>query len=195
MPPLFLGLDTATSYLALALWSPAEGTLAAFAERVGRDHAKRLLPELEALLGRAGGTRGDLKGIAVGTGPGSYTGLRVGAASAQGLARALGVPLVGVATLEAMAAGALLPGERGALTLDARRERVYAAAFSRDSHADSSSAEARLRSLGEVHKLERSELEARFPGLEVIHDPPPDPAYLAAQAYRRPPAPFALLYL
>ncbi len=175
---LFLGIDTATPYLALALWSPEEGAVASFTERVGRDHAKRLLLELDALLERAGRRRLELRGLAVGVGPGSYTGLRVGLASAQGLARGLGVPLGGVVTLEAMAATALPRGARGVVTLDAGRERVYAAAYRWGGDA--------LRALGEVRKLVRAELGTHFPGLDHYHDPPPDPGYLAAQAARRP---------
>lgn len=170
---LFLGIDTATPYLTLALWSPAEGAVASFAERVGRDHAKRLLPELDRLLGRAGRERRELVGIAVGVGPGSYTGLRVGLASAQGLARGLGLALGGVSTLEAMAAGALREGA-GAVTLDAGRGRVYVAAYRREG--------ARLRALSEALKLERADTSARFPGLIITDDLPPDPAYLAARA-------------
>ena len=60
MTPLYLGLDTASTYLALALWSPEEGPLATFCEAVGRDHAKRLVPELEGLLERAGVRRSDV---------------------------------------------------------------------------------------------------------------------------------------
>ena len=118
MSAVFLGIDTATPYLALALWSPS-GTLASFSEEIGRDHAKRVLPDLETLFSRAGVAKTDLVAIGVGLGPGSYTGLRVGIATARGLARGLGVPVGGRSTLEAIAFGRLELGEKGIIALDA----------------------------------------------------------------------------
>jgi tRNA threonylcarbamoyladenosine biosynthesis protein TsaB len=80
-----------------------------------------LLEDVDALLRQAGARTGDIQGLAVGTGPGSFTGLRVGLATARGLALALGVPVAGVSTLDALAAGA-----PGALpVIDARRGEVF----------------------------------------------------------------------
>jgi tRNA threonylcarbamoyladenosine biosynthesis protein TsaB len=169
---LYLGIDTATPYLALALWSP-EGTRASFVVEVGRDHAKRLLLELDRLMTEAKLRRAALRGLAVGIGPGSYTGLRVGIASAKGLARGLGLPLGGVSTLEAMASG-LKEGERAVVTLDAGRGNVYAAAFEGKGE--------RVRALGEVAKVARGELGERYGELPVLEGRPPDPVYIAARA-------------
>ncbi len=94
---LVLAIDTATPYLVLGL-PHAERAL-----RLGRRHAEVLWAELEAFLQQAGVKTGDLEGIAVGRGPGSYTGLRVGVAAGLGLARGLGVPIAGVDTLAAVA--------------------------------------------------------------------------------------------
>lgn len=94
---LVLALDTATSYLVLGL-PHAERAI-----RLGRRHAEVLWGELEAFLQEAGVKLRELEGIAVGRGPGSYTGLRVGIAAGLGLARGLGVPVAGVETLEATA--------------------------------------------------------------------------------------------
>lgn len=94
---LVLALDTATSYLTLGLPHFER------AIRLGRRHAEVLWGELEAFLHQAGVGLGELEGIAVGRGPGSYTGLRVGIAAGLGLARGLGVPVTGVDTLEAVA--------------------------------------------------------------------------------------------
>ena len=84
-PMAYLGLDCSSPYLALALYDG--GVLASFCEDVGRDHAKRITGALDTLFEQAGLTPGDLRGVSVGVGPGSYTGLRVGIATAQGLAR------------------------------------------------------------------------------------------------------------
>ena len=72
----------------------------------GHRHGETLLPTIERFLADHRLGRGDLAGIVVGTGPGAFTGLRVGMATAKGLAHGLGIPLVGVSTGEALLAGA-----------------------------------------------------------------------------------------
>ena len=176
---IYLGLDTATPYLCLALWSSAAGVLGRFAAEVGREHSARLLLELANPLERAGVRPEALRGIIVGAGPGSYTGLRVGLAAAQGLARGWGVPLAGSSTLAAIAAGALAqdplkPGERALAVLDARRGNVYATLVERRATG--------LVVLEEPHKAEREALRARWPEARWLEGLPPDAAYLAAQA-------------
>jgi len=96
-PLMVLALDTATPYLVLGL-PYAERAL-----RLQRRHAELLWPELQSFLHDSGVVNSGLKAIVVGRGPGSYTGLRVGIAAALGLARGLGIPVVGVDTLEAVA--------------------------------------------------------------------------------------------
>lgn len=92
-----LAIDTSTAYLVLGL-PHAERTL-----RLGRRHAEALWPELEAFLEETATKPSSLIGVAVGEGPGSYTGLRVGIAAGLGLGRGLGIPVVGVNTLEGVA--------------------------------------------------------------------------------------------
>ena len=94
---LVLALDTATSFLVLGL-PHAELII-----RLERRHAEVLWQELEAFLKGAGVELRQLSGIAVGRGPGSYTGLRVGIAAGLGLGRGLGIPVAAVDTLEAVA--------------------------------------------------------------------------------------------
>jgi tRNA threonylcarbamoyladenosine biosynthesis protein TsaB len=98
-------------------------------------HASDLLPRLDELLARAGRPRGPgrlaLAALHVGLGPGSYTGLRVGIATALGLARASGAELFGLCSFEALAWAALAPGEEAAVVLDARAGRFYHAHYRR----------------------------------------------------------------
>lgn len=179
---LVLALDTATPYLALALWSEAEGAVAESAERVERAHAARLPLAVEALLRRANRGRGEIAGVVVGVGPGSYTGLRVGVACSRGLARALGVPLAGAGTLAAIAARGLARPGLGLAAIDARRDQVYAQLFER-TPAD-------LIALGEVVKAPREALRQRHPDALWLEDLAPDAAYLARQlATGAPPTP------
>jgi len=115
-----LAIDTATPYLVLgtasyerALWR-------------GRRHAETLLGDLEEFLEAAGLAREEIELVCVGEGPGSYTGLRVGAAAGMGLARALNVPLVGAPTLAAVAARR---HGRVRAALSARSGHVYTALY------------------------------------------------------------------
>lgn len=91
-----------------------------------KGQAERLMPMLEAMLAEAGLGWRDLSVLGVGIGPGNFTGVRIAVAAARGLALGLGIPAVGVTTLEAMAYG--MQGARVAL-LDARRGGLYAQVF------------------------------------------------------------------
>lgn len=91
-------------------------------------NAQETLPLVERVLAEAGETFETLQALAVGVGPGSFTGIRIGLAAARGLALATGLPLIGVSTLEAAAWGA--GGESPLLVaIDAMRGQVYAQAF------------------------------------------------------------------
>ncbi len=96
-------------------------------ERPG--HATRLLPLAADLLARAGIGWGELERIAVGVGPGTFTGLRVGLATAHGLAQSRGVPLVGVSSLRALALGAASGERRVLAAIDARRGEIFLAGY------------------------------------------------------------------
>jgi tRNA threonylcarbamoyladenosine biosynthesis protein TsaB len=134
---IVLGLDTATASTTAAL------RLADGQTREARDdprpgehpgHATRLLSLAGELLGEAGLRWGELERIAVGVGPGTFTGLRVGLATARGLAQSLNSELVGVSSLRALAYGALATPaqERVLAVIDARRGEVFAAAYEQD---------------------------------------------------------------
>jgi tRNA threonylcarbamoyladenosine biosynthesis protein TsaB len=125
---LILGLDTSTARLSLALCAEGQ-TLAARDVRPERRQAEVILPEVEALLAAAHRQPADLTGVAVGLGPGSFTGLRVGVATAQGLAQSLGKPVAGVSSFLALAAQS---GAGLALVLeDARPSQFYAGLYRR----------------------------------------------------------------
>ena len=112
---LTLAFDTATEVATSALVDDGE----VLGERVSR--AQTLLEDVDALLRQGGAHPRDLDVLAVGIGPGSFTGVRIGLASARGLALALDVRGAGISTLDALAAGA-----PGALpVIDARRREVF----------------------------------------------------------------------
>jgi tRNA threonylcarbamoyladenosine biosynthesis protein TsaB len=112
---LILAFDTATEIATSALVADGE----VLGERTSR--AATLLEDVDALLRQGGAHARDLDALAVGIGPGSFTGVRVGLATARGLAFALELPVAGVSTLDALAAGA--PGATP--VIDARRREVF----------------------------------------------------------------------
>jgi len=117
---LTLAFDTATAVATSALVETgSNGHLEVLGERVSR--AQTLLEDVDALLRQAGAHPSDLDRLAVGLGPGSFTGVRIGLAVARGLALSLDLPGSGVSTLAALAAGA-----PGALpVVDAKRREVF----------------------------------------------------------------------
>jgi tRNA threonylcarbamoyladenosine biosynthesis protein TsaB len=129
-----LGFDTSTAASTAAVLLPGGEALerAPGPERLAERpaHAGELLPAIHDVMERAGVAFGDLDAIAVGLGPGTFTGLRIGVATARALAKAGSLPLRGVSSLAALAAG--LP-EGGRLPLiDARRGEVYGALYDGD---------------------------------------------------------------
>jgi tRNA threonylcarbamoyladenosine biosynthesis protein TsaB len=184
--PIYLGLDTATPFLSLALWSD-EGVLATFAKTIGRDHAKRIILELDILFKTANVLPSQLAGIGVGVGPGSYTGVRVGIATAKALAKGLNVPLVGVRTLSAMAFTALRENETAIVALDARKGSVYAGVFQRK---DTSILESMP-----VQKITAQSLREQHLELAFYQDVCPDASYIARQAMAENTATVEAVYL
>ena len=101
-----LAIDTATTRAVIALGSPDGAVLEARGWVAGYRHGEELLARIEGLLADRGVAPAALGGLVVGTGPGAFTGLRVGIATAKGLAHALGLPIAGVATGSALLAAA-----------------------------------------------------------------------------------------
>ena len=147
---LILSIETGTDICSVALAN--NGELMALRESdEGRDHAKKVAVFVDELLRETGVQPSDLDAVAVGTGPGSYTGLRIGVSFAKGLCYALNIPLIAVGSLDALAEVAREDFEAGIVDLedeqwgsamlcpmvDARRMEVYAAVFNSEGVAQS----------------------------------------------------------
>jgi tRNA threonylcarbamoyladenosine biosynthesis protein TsaB len=132
-PSLFLCLDTSTPTARVAVID-ADAQVRFSAEVTADRHAGHLMPLCAQALQAAGVAPGDLAGIACGGGPGSFTGLRIGLASAKGLALPTGVPLYVVSSLEALALDILGAGNGATAVpcLDAGKGEVYVAAYAGD---------------------------------------------------------------
>jgi tRNA threonylcarbamoyladenosine biosynthesis protein TsaB len=123
-----LALDTSTPFATVAITKRGETTAESNLAPVST-HTKTLLPEVVRLLNETGIDPKDLDLVAVGLGPGSFTGLRIGLSTAKGLAWAAQKPLIGVPTLDAMAqAYPIGPGQICPI-IDARKNQVYAALY------------------------------------------------------------------
>ncbi|TXC75649.1 tRNA (adenosine(37)-N6)-threonylcarbamoyltransferase complex dimerization subunit type 1 TsaB [Luteibaculum oceani] len=130
-----LALETSTKVCSVALWN--QGDLVAYKESDDQeyDHAEKLNPFIVELLEEQGLRVPDLAAVAVSRGPGSYTGLRIGVASAKGLCYSTGLPLISVCPLQAMLE--MVKQERNGLNsdctyhayLDARRREVFASSY------------------------------------------------------------------
>lgn len=124
-----LGLDTATLVSGVALASENK-LLAEITLQTRKTHSELLMPHIASLLEMAEVNKKELKGVAVSIGPGSFTSLRIGLATAKALAYALQIPLVGVSTLAALAYGCPIPGVMLAPMLDAQKGNVYLGVYS-----------------------------------------------------------------
>lgn len=124
---LVLGIESASDQCGCAL-AAEEGILAEARLALPRRHAEALAPQLRFVCEQAGVSLGDIGAVAVDHGPGLYTGLRAGLATAKATAAALGIDIVPVGSLEALAYGAAAvarPGETVLSVLDARRGEVF----------------------------------------------------------------------
>jgi tRNA threonylcarbamoyladenosine biosynthesis protein TsaB len=126
-----LGVDTSTDFLSVALCDDAR-TLAEATFDAGRTHAEKIMDTVDEVLARAGVPMRDIGLLAVTRGPGSFTGIRIAAATMKGLAVGLNKPLIGVSTLSAMARLAPESARHALPLLDARIHEVYGAIFRRE---------------------------------------------------------------
>ncbi len=123
--PLILAFDTSAAHCAAALLTGGQVAVSR-AEPMEKGQAERLIPLLEEVLAGGGAGWPDLTAIAVGTGPGNFTGIRIAVAAARGLALGLKIPAIGVTRLEALAHGLPRPVT---VIEDARRGAVYVQTF------------------------------------------------------------------
>jgi tRNA threonylcarbamoyl adenosine modification protein YeaZ len=122
--PLVLAFDTSAAHCAAALLCGE--LLIQRSEAMDKGQAERLVPLLEEVLVEAGLGWHDLAAVAVGTGPGNFTGVRIAVAAARGLALGMGIPAIGVTRLESLAYGLPRPVT---VVEDARRGEVYVQGF------------------------------------------------------------------
>jgi tRNA threonylcarbamoyl adenosine modification protein YeaZ len=132
---ILLAIDTAASLCAACIYDAATGReVGREVLDIGKGHAERLIGVVDSALGQAGITYKDLDRVGVSIGPGSFTGVRVGVATARGFALALGIPAMGVDTLEALAseAQAKFPDRAVLAAIDGRRGDLYGAVHGPD---------------------------------------------------------------
>jgi tRNA threonylcarbamoyladenosine biosynthesis protein TsaB len=125
---IVLGIDTATTQVGAAIGGH-EGVLASFHAAHGRRHAEDLAPAIQFVCRAAGRKLSDVSAIAVDVGPGLFTGLRVGVATAKALAHALRVPVIGLPSLDLLAFAVRYSNRRIVPVVDARRGEVYSAEY------------------------------------------------------------------
>ncbi len=124
-----LSIDTSCK-TAMAAVAEGDSLLASILIRDHKTHSVKLLPAIESILAAADTVPADLGLIAVTNGPGSYTGLRIGVTTAKTFAYSLGIPLIGIPSLEALAASCLADADALICPMiDARNARVYAALY------------------------------------------------------------------
>ena len=165
--PLILAFDTSAAHCAAALLSGNQ-IIASRYEEMSKGQAERLMPLLEEVLSEAALTWKDLTAIGVGIGPGNFTGIRISVAAARGLALSLGIPAIGISSLEAQAIDASRPIWS---LLDARRDHVFAQYLRPDGDDEA----ACLLSAREVAGLEGARI-----GPDALGDPAPAIARIAA---------------
>ena len=152
--PTLLAMDAAGAACSVALW--AEGRVAArrFAA-MARGQSERLVPMIGEVMAEWGGGFADLDALAVTTGPGGFTGVRIGLATARGLALARRLPLIGVTSFEVSAAAATAAersGRLGLAAIDSKRSEVFMQLF-----------DGNLSPLGPAREIALAALDAALP--------------------------------
>ncbi|MFU8819627.1 MAG: tRNA (adenosine(37)-N6)-threonylcarbamoyltransferase complex dimerization subunit type 1 TsaB [Desulfurivibrio sp.] len=150
--PLILALETSGRCGSVALVDQA-GCRAEYSLQSSRTHSRRLLEAVARLMAECQVEWDQLDGIAVGLGPGSFTGLRIGLASAKGLVLATGKPLLGISSLDALAGQGLPSPYPICALIDARKQEVFAAFYEEGEQ---------LQRVGEYLAITPADLAARI---------------------------------
>jgi tRNA threonylcarbamoyladenosine biosynthesis protein TsaB len=156
---LLLALDTSTRQASVAL-SSEDVLYGEYTWQVGNNHSVELLDRIQRLLAECGNTMQDIDGVAVATGPGSFNGLRVAVATAKALGFALQRPLVGVSTLDIIAAQQQQWHGPVCSILDAGRSELYAACYVFDEMIDEGLITYQIRRLSDFLLLTPQDLSA-----------------------------------
>jgi len=139
MHPTLLHLETATEICSVALSKGSE-IIASICLDKGNSHTEHLFPFIEQVLAESNCKISELDGVVLSIGPGSYTGLRIGASAAKGICYALNIPLIGISTLQSVIFSAIRTQkeEKNVLycpMIDARRMEVFTALFNENGEA------------------------------------------------------------
>lgn len=132
--PLIIGIDSATSGCSVAVMAGAQ-VLATTVKEMSRGQAEELMPMIEGILKESDITPPQLDLVAVSIGPGSFTGLRIGLATARGLALSLSIPCIGASTFEVCAAAVdknAIGAGKLLIAIETRRDDIYAQLFNSD---------------------------------------------------------------
>ncbi|GHC74611.1 tRNA (adenosine(37)-N6)-threonylcarbamoyltransferase complex dimerization subunit type 1 TsaB [Limoniibacter endophyticus] len=130
-------IDTAVEFCAVAVFDLSSGSvISKKVEEIGTGHAEILMGYVDEVVSNAGVSIREIKAVGVVTGPGSFTGIRVGVSTARGLALALGVPSIGVTTFDALSREVLpiASGRSVLIAIDARRGEFYTALYAKDGY-------------------------------------------------------------
>ena len=168
---MLLAFDTTLDVCSVALLSDAGQLLAHTAKQMSRGHAEALVPMIAETLESAGVAMDAVGRIAVTTGPGTFTGVRVGVSAARGLALALSAPVAGITTLEMLAGGAVYSGDLAVgakilAAIDARRDQAYVALY----EVDGSNGSQPLRCLGPAAAIELADIGIWLDGISGAGD-------------------------
>lgn len=181
--PITLAIDTTRERLQLALVM-ADGTVETEIRDIAKGHAEIIFEAIAALLERSGLDYGGLDRIATTTGPGSFTGLRIGLSTARGLGLALDIPVIGIPSLLALSLSHEGPSE---LIVDAKRGEAYRQSFSAPGKPRDTADLVDLKQILEVASRTTPDdpmidigRMAAFAAKAPPGDFPPDPAYVRA---------------
>ncbi|UCB50012.1 MAG: tRNA (adenosine(37)-N6)-threonylcarbamoyltransferase complex dimerization subunit type 1 TsaB, partial [Deltaproteobacteria bacterium] len=126
---MILAFNTSTPQFSIALMKEEGTTLSEYYMASGSKNFRRFMPGIDFLLSTSEVDARDIKALIVATGPGSFTGLRVGLSEAKGMAQGLQIPIIGVSSLEAMAAQLPYARQPVCSIIDSRKGEVFAALF------------------------------------------------------------------